>query len=89
MFFWFAAQCGKSTSTHPTQIICSHAQRMVHCCTGRLPPLQTCPPSYKASQMILSVFQLSQWRDITFCFPKKRLQGAAKKQQFTTKQEVM
>lgn len=59
-FLWFSVQCGKSASTQPTQITCSHAQRMVHCCTGRRPHLQTCPPSYKAKTTILSTFNLCE-----------------------------
>lgn len=60
VFLWFSVQCGRSTSTQPTQIICSHARRTVHCCTGRLPHSQTCPPSYKASLFSLLLSLVSK-----------------------------
>lgn len=40
-------QCGRSISIQPTQTICSPAQRMVHCSTGRHLHSQICPLSYK------------------------------------------
>lgn len=48
----FSSQCGRSTSTQPTQTICLRAQRMARFCTGRLLRIQTCRPIYKVNQVI-------------------------------------